>query len=436
MVVVVDVEGSADFRAPDGDAGVAGARGNAGRSASSPGAPPRRGRRRRRRGRGPLPSAASRFPPRPPRARRAARRRGPRPLGPSRRRRASPRSPRRARGAAGPRRRVARRESRRSRRRGTPRGRASWRRGSRAGPCWCGSSRRASRGNRPSGRGSSPPRRPRGRSPSRAAGRRPGTPRASPEARRGPRAGRRRARRSATEARTTSSNQARAMSLTAWGSVSAVVERWKVPFVVASSPPTMSMWIPATSRRTISGCRTRYACEPAISGSHRKRIVRRGGDSFRLSMPDWSARAISRIAALPEALSLAPADSWQRCAVRTTSPAEGSLPGIVATTTSKVAGTIFAATRERRVIFSPRARRARSSSACRFESMKAKRLAVWYGDRCPHRTRSRSSPDQAVVWLGKSERNPAAPRSSQARRCTSGRGPSARTIFPLIVFPS
>ena len=36
-----------------------------------------------------------------------------------------------------------------------------------------------------------------------------------------------------------------------------------------------------------------------------------------------SARATSKIAALPDALSLAPADSWQRCAVRTISPAAG-----------------------------------------------------------------------------------------------------------------
>jgi hypothetical protein len=51
-------------------------------------------------------------------------------------------------------------------------------------------------------------------------------------------------------------------------------------------------------------------------------------------MAALSARATSRIAALPEALSLAPADSWHRCAVRTTSPEAASVPGIVATTTS------------------------------------------------------------------------------------------------------
>ncbi len=96
----------------------------------------------------------------------------------------------------------------------------------------------------------------------------------------------------------------------------------------------MSMWMPATRRRATSGWRMRYACEPAISGSHRKRIVRRGCETAWLRIADWSARAISRIAALPEALSFAPADSWQRCAVRTTSPKAGSEPGIVATTTS------------------------------------------------------------------------------------------------------
>ena len=39
-------------------------------------------------------------------------------------------------------------------------------------------------------------------------------------------------------------------------------------------------------------------------------------------------------AALPDALSLAPADWWHRCAVSTISPAAGSLPGIMALTTS------------------------------------------------------------------------------------------------------
>ena len=34
--------------------------------------------------------------------------------------------------------------------------------------------------------------------------------------------------------------------------------------------------------------------------------------------------------------------------------------------------------------------------------------------------RSRSSPDQGVFWLGKADRKPAAPRSTQARRCTVG----------------
>ncbi len=139
----------------------------------------------------------------------------------------------------------------------------------------------------------------------------------------------------------------------------------------------MSMWIPPTNRLAISGCRMRYACEPAISGSHRKRIVRRGGGSLRSRTAEASERATSRIAALPEALSLAPADSWQRWAVRTTSPADESFPGIVAATMSNVAGTIFAETRARSRIFSPDARRARRSAACLFDSMKANRLAVW-----------------------------------------------------------
>ncbi len=86
------------------------------------------------------------------------------------------------------------------------------------------------------------------------------------------------------------------------------------------------------------------ACEPVISGSQRKRIVRRGGGRVLSVTAARSARATPSSAALPEALSLAPADSWQRCAVRTISPAAGSVPGMVAETTSKVAGTIFART--------------------------------------------------------------------------------------------
>src|SRR5262245_14421871 len=97
-------------------------------------------------------------------------------------------------------------------------------------------------------------------------------------------------------------------------------------------------------RLTSSGWRTRYAWDPVISGSQRKRIVRRGRGSEPLRIAVLRARATSRIAALPDALSLAPADSWQRCAVTTISPEAGSVPGIVATTTSYVAGTILART--------------------------------------------------------------------------------------------
>ena len=107
-----------------------------------------------------------------------------------------------------------------------------------------------------------------------------------------------------------------------------------MPFVVESSPPTMSMWIPATIRETSSGWRTSQTCEPAISGTQRKRIVRFGGGSVPCRMAAARARPTSRMAALPDALSLAPADWWQRCAVSTTSPDAGSVPGIVATTTS------------------------------------------------------------------------------------------------------
>ena len=62
--------------------------------------------------------------------------------------------------------------------------------------------------------------------------------------------------------------------------------------------------------------------------------MRFGGGRACFLIAAESVRATSRIAALPDALSLAPADSWQMCAVITTSPADGSVPGIVATTTS------------------------------------------------------------------------------------------------------
>ena len=106
------------------------------------------------------------------------------------------------------------------------------------------------------------------------------------------------------------------------------------------------------------------------------------------------------MAALPEALSLAPADWWHRCAVRTTSSPGRSRPGIVAATTSYVAGTIRARTRAWSVIRSAAASRDRISWDCRAESMNANVFRIWYGDRWPQRTRSRSSPDQAVRWFG------------------------------------
>ena len=96
----------------------------------------------------------------------------------------------------------------------------------------------------------------------------------------------------------------------------------------------MSRWSPATIRRAVSRLRTSQACDPAISGSQRNRIVRVGRGSALRAIPAVSARATSKIAALPDALSFAPADWWQRCAVRTTSPAAGSVPSIVAETTS------------------------------------------------------------------------------------------------------
>ena len=59
------------------------------------------------------------------------------------------------------------------------------------------------------------------------------------------------------EAATTSSNHDAAITLATCGKLPAVRERWKVPLVVASSPPTMSMWTPPTRRATTSGCRAR-----------------------------------------------------------------------------------------------------------------------------------------------------------------------------------
>jgi hypothetical protein len=51
-------------------------------------------------------------------------------------------------------------------------------------------------------------------------------------------------------------------------------------------------------------------------------------------MSSLSVRAMSRIAALPLALSLADSLGWSRCALKTSSSSGCSLPGIVATITS------------------------------------------------------------------------------------------------------
>jgi hypothetical protein len=96
----------------------------------------------------------------------------------------------------------------------------------------------------------------------------------------------------------------------------------------------------------------------------------------------------------------------------------------------------LARTRTRTWTRSPATSRARNASACRFDNMNANRFRVSYGERWPQRTRSPSSPLQAVVWFGESDKNPAAPRSTTASRWTAGSGPLASTIFPRTSLPA
>ena len=62
---------------------------------------------------------------------------------------------------------------------------------------------------------------------------------------------------------------------------------------------------------------------PVISDGQRKRIVRRGAGMRLASTSVLSVRAISRLAAHPLALSLAPGFSWSRWQLKTISPAAG-----------------------------------------------------------------------------------------------------------------
>ncbi len=72
------------------------------------------------------------------------------------------------------------------------------------------------------------------------------------------------------------------------------------------SPPTMSRCTAARMRDAISGYFVRYAIVPVISDGQMKRSVRVGGGMRFSSMSVFSVRAISRFAAQPLALSLAP----------------------------------------------------------------------------------------------------------------------------------
>jgi len=73
---------------------------------------------------------------------------------------------------------------------------------------------------------------------------------------------------------------------------------------------------------------------PVISDGHTNRIVRAGAGMRRASTSVFSVRAISRMAAQPLALSLAPGFSWSRWQLKTISPAAASVPGRVATRVS------------------------------------------------------------------------------------------------------
>src|SRR5262245_23312926 len=80
----------------------------------------------------------------------------------------------------------------------------------------------------------------------------------------------------------------------------------RIDFVVKGSPPTMSRCTAALIRPAISGNFVRYAIVPVISDGQTNRIVRVGRASALDTIKVFNARAISRIAEQPLALSLAP----------------------------------------------------------------------------------------------------------------------------------
>ena len=198
------------------------------------------------------------------------------------------------------------------------------------------------------------PRRPRGRCPSRARGRRRETPRASRAARRSPAYALAAALGVARGRATTSSNQARGdgvddvrQRLGRAGEVEGPLRRREEPadHVHVHAGDELSRELRVAHEL---GLRARRSREARGSGS-----CAAAAAASRVGSPAASARATSRIAALPDALSLAPADSWQRCAVSDDlAGGRGPCPGSSRRRRRSVAGTIFARTRARRTILS------------------------------------------------------------------------------------
>jgi hypothetical protein len=131
-----------------------------------------------------------------------------------------------------------------------------------------------------------------------------------------------------------------------------------------------------------------------------KRMVRAGGGSRFAEMSAVSVRAISRFAEQPLALSFAPGFSWSRWQLKTISPADGVVPGMVPTSVSYgCASSLRARTTACSVIVSPRPSRCCNARASRSGIMIANVFRRPRGSRWPQRIRSALSRHQALTWF-------------------------------------
>ena len=185
-------------------------------------------------------------------------------------------------------------------------------------------------------------------------------------------------RRSATRRRRPGRTRPRRSALATWGSDSAVRERWNVPFVVASRPPDhvhVDARDDARDELGVAdeiGLRARDLGQPEEADRPPRTRQRALPDRRRERARDLEDRGAAGGVVVGAGGLVAEVRGQDDLARR-----RDPCPGSSRRRRRRSPGPSSRDTRARSTIFSPAESRARKSSACRFETMNAKRFWSW-----------------------------------------------------------